>query len=60
MTPQQPLTLTAKEKPMNPYLLDFVLLAGLAVGYIVFFVASAVVVTRIGIGVHNFLNRNAR
>lgn len=45
---------------MNPYLLDFVLLAGLAVGYIVFFVGSAVVVTRIGIGVHNFLNRNSR
>ena len=45
---------------MNPYLIDFALLAGLAVGYIVFFVGSAVVVTRIGIGVHNFLNRNGR
>ena len=58
--PQQPLPRTAKETPMNPYLIDAVLVAGLMLGYIAVGVAGAVVLTRIGLGIRDFLNRNDR
>lgn len=57
MTPQQPLTLTAKEKPMNP---DPVILAGIALGYIGTFVLVSIVGVRIAFGVRDFWTRNAR
>ena len=43
---------------MNPYLIDAVLVAGLMIGYIAVGVAGAVVLTRIGLGIRDFLNRN--
>ena len=45
---------------MNPYLIDAVLVAGLMIGYITVGVAGAVVLTRIGLGIRDFLNRNDR
>ena len=45
---------------MNPYLIDAVLVAGLMLGYIAVGVAGAVVLTRIGLGIRDFLNRNDR
>ena len=58
--PQHTLQSTAKETPMNPYLIDAVLVAGLILGYIAVGVAGAVVLTRIGLGIRDFLNRNDR
>lgn len=45
---------------MNPYLIDAVLVAGLMLGYITIGVVGAVVLTRIGIGIRDFINRNDR
>ena len=45
---------------MNPYLIDAALVAGLILGYIAVGVAGAVVLTRIGLGIRDFLNRNDR
>ena len=58
--PQHTLQSAAKETPMNPYLIDAVLVAGLILGYIAVGVAGAVVLTRIGLGIRDFLNRNDR
>ena len=45
---------------MNPYLIDAALVAGLILGYIAVGVSGAVVLTRIGLGIRDFLNRNDR
>lgn len=45
---------------MNPYLIDAVLVAGLMLGYIAVGVVGVVVLTRIGIGIRDFINRNDR
>lgn len=45
---------------MNTYLIDAVLVAGLMLGYITVGVVGAVVLTRIGLGIRDFINRNDR
>lgn len=42
------------------YVIDFGILAAIAVGYIVAALIGAVTLTRIGLGVRDFLNRNDR
>lgn len=42
------------------HLIDPVILAGIALGYLIIFVAASVVGVRIAFGIRDFLNRNAR
>ena len=58
--PDLPRLYTTKDHPMNPYLIDAALVAGLMLGYITVGVVGAVVLTRIGIGIRDFINRNDR
>lgn len=39
---------------------DPIILAGIALGYVTALIVASVVVVRIGFGIRDFLNRNAR